>query len=246
MSKLLVEILVAAVMHLMKKVTLCLTAYFQTTMVILSNSRALGSQRIRMQSTSAKNYCFADDVCETASAVGDSCPVACGFADGSNEYRGCPEEVEVEALPEPVLPPVAAFPAPSPSSKGMSKGMSKGSSGSVPSAPSKGYPTDTQNASSPTVGSGKGTSKGSTYAPGSSSTTSSKGMSKGSTYAPGSSSTTSGKGMSKGTSKGSTYAPGSSSTTSSKGLSKGSTYSPASKGNSKGYTRGLRKMLQKS
>ena len=35
-------------------------------------------------------YCFADDVCETASTVGDSCPVACGFWNGSNEYRQCP------------------------------------------------------------------------------------------------------------------------------------------------------------
>ena len=41
------------------------------------------------QNNAAKNkrindYCFADDVCETASAVGDSCPVACGFTIGDN------------------------------------------------------------------------------------------------------------------------------------------------------------------
>jgi hypothetical protein len=55
------------------------------------------------------DYCFADDICETASAVGDSCPVACGFTNGDNEYRQCPLEVEpmpeIGAIP---LPPVAS------------------------------------------------------------------------------------------------------------------------------------------
>lgn len=45
------------------------------------------------------NYCFADDVCETASIVGDCCPVACGFANGSNEKRQCPMTSRPTFLP---------------------------------------------------------------------------------------------------------------------------------------------------
>ncbi|GFH44414.1 hypothetical protein CTEN210_00888 [Chaetoceros tenuissimus] len=53
------------------------------------------------------DYCFADDVCETASAVGDSCPVACGFTNGDNEYRQCPLEVGAIPIP-PTMSPVAS------------------------------------------------------------------------------------------------------------------------------------------
>lgn len=141
------------------------------------------------------NYCFADDVCETASSVGDSCPVACGFSTGSNAKRPCPEK------PEPVLPPVEAGSPPSPSGKGMSKGSGY--------SPSKGYPTTAQSASSPATSPSKG------YPTATQSASSGKGMSKGTgTYAPASS----GKGISKG--KG-TYAPASSGKGNSKGYTRG-------------------------